>query len=144
MTKDDKELWKEVRKKGSKFSCVPSIVDDVQGDVNMCTVLMEKYRILCNSVPYNEHDVTELDEKLTRKVNIRCAPCMSQSAGQRSTNQMVHQTCPPIILLMIRVIYLFSTMVSQAYAPREMKLSTLVPIPRHKRMSLNDSLTIDP
>ena len=139
------------------------MVDGVSTDANISELFADKYCGLYNSVSFTEHDMTETftDMKTTCLCDDSVAArCTENCLGKRLMNvNHVQKALVKIKLgksdgniglttdylkhgshkLCIYLSMLFSTMLSHGHTPKAMRLSTIMPIPKNRRKSLNDS-----
>ena len=76
------DFWDEVKKKQSGGSASPTIVDEVQGDSEICNLFSQKYEELYQSVSYNENEMNVLMHELDVLSNDKCSngQCYSEHA----------------------------------------------------------------
>ena len=150
------DLWCEVRRlSGSKSKCTNRI-DDVQGSNDICELFANKYNQLYNSVPYNELSMNELLEDINYRISklsdnqpnnheITCSDIesaivhlktgKSDGSSNFGSEHLIHGNT----LLHQYLAILFSCMLSHGFVPHDMLLSTMIPIPKDKRKSINIS-----
>ncbi|ELT98825.1 hypothetical protein CAPTEDRAFT_210868 [Capitella teleta] len=56
---NSRDLWGEVKKKANKVRDKPIIVDDADGELEVCEMFKVKYESLYSSVSFNENDMNE-------------------------------------------------------------------------------------
>ena len=137
---------------------LPNTVDSSTGKVPIANLFKEKYDNLYNSVSYNETDMLRLLSDIDYKIDSVCCKdkcyhshcctvdivtkCISnlnhgKMDGNKghSTDHLIHGTRKLNTYLSL----LFTSMLTHAATPYDMLLSTIIPIPKNKRKSLNDS-----
>ncbi|ELU09219.1 hypothetical protein CAPTEDRAFT_197061 [Capitella teleta] len=62
---NSRDLWGEVKKKANKVRDKPIIVDDADGELEVCEMFKVKYESLYSSVSFNENDMNEFIDQLT-------------------------------------------------------------------------------
>jgi len=153
-----RDLWSEVKKKTHSRSLIPSIVDGVDEDDEIGELFCTKFEELYNCVSYNEEEMAELKDSVSRLVSSKCrsGSCYcdhsvsvrsvidavrrlksgkSGGQGKPSSEHVIHAPRS----LAVHLSLLFTMMLSHAFAPSEFLLSALVPIPQNPRKSLNCS-----
>ena len=130
-------------------------IDNVQGNANL---FAEKYDDLYNSVSYDVDDMSTLKETVENKILCSCGnnlctsdhhisveniasaikhikPGEHDGSDNVSTDHIIN--APPELYRHLAI--LFSKMLQYGYTPKQFRLSKLIPIPKNKRKSLNDS-----
>ena len=138
-----------------KASNTPNVIDDVSGEINIANVFSDKYNELYNSVSYDRHQMAalklDLDERICKHDDCDCDHSVNvddvqngvrrlksgKHDGHRGhySNHLIHGSNR----LHVYISLLFDSMLSHGCVPSDLLLSTLVPIPKNKRKSLNDS-----
>jgi len=149
-----RDFWREIKKvKGGRVNCATSI-DGATGEENIVDVFSAKYKALYRSVPYDPIEMNELSRELSaaipNHVNDDCHSISpldvryaigklksSKSDGNKGmlTNHLIHGTSR----LRVCMALLFNAMVKHACIPSDFSISTLIPIPKHRKKSLNVS-----
>lgn len=154
-----RDFWDEVKRKGAKNSAPPAMVEGVQGSEAICDMFSHKYEQLYNCVSYDENEMNtlcnEIDDMVETKcgnegecyyrhgVNVENVICavkkMKKGKAEASdliTSDHIVNACPD---LYIHLSLLFNVVIMHMYAPKEMLVSALVPIPKDKKKSLANS-----
>lgn len=158
LNNNNHEFWSEVKRKACKSHNSPNIVDNAQGDSAIGDMFSQKYRDLYNCVSYNENEMDELLQEMSDSVSTQCQSgnCYCDhvitvddvkdavgklKSDKADANEDVRSD--HIINgsdeLYVHISLLFSSMLSHSTAPIEMLLSALVPIPKDRKKSTNDS-----
>ena len=139
-------------------STSPCMMDDAQGDDNVCELFKEKFHGLYNSVSYDQGDMNKLIEQLNAEIAEKCCKgrcydshnvivsdiiravaklksCKSDVNDELSSDHFIY-ACDE---LYVHITFLFNCMLRHAYAPQGMLMSALVPIPKDKKKSATDS-----
>ncbi len=147
-------FWSEVKRIIGNHKMSPNTIDDVQGVDEIANLFKEKYNTLYNSVSFDPLQMSDLVEETN--CNIRDLPndytthdlfsvkdidqCIlllkpGKSGGPScySSDHIMHGTQ----LLRSHITKLFNVMISHGFAPTDFRVSTLVPIPKNKRKSIN-------
>ncbi len=155
---DKRDFWDEVKRITASRNNMPCVVDDTHGDVNISKLFADKYQDLYNSVSYNVNDMDNvcaiLEDNISnicdkglctsshnitvddvRDAILRLKPFKADGVEDASSDILIHG-CN---ILSIHLSFLFNAMVKHGISPRNMLMSTLVPIPKNKKKSLNDS-----
>ena len=152
------DFWDEVRRtRGSANDC-PHVVDDAVGAEQVCEAFAAKYKELYCSVPYEEAEMRELVSHFDAKINSHCAhdQCYDDHSiliedvtlainnlknGKSDVNQDLSsdafKKAPRELHLHLAL--LLSCMLHHSCAPAGVLNSTLRPIPKNRKKSLNDS-----
>ena len=153
--KDSKHFWKEVNKLKIKNTSTCSTVDGTQGKTNICNLFRDKYREL-----YNEYDcnTNSLFDKIGGLVENKCqrGGCsfdhfISTNDVKRGISQLKKNKNDPIYniaseslihgtdLLYNCLARVFHMMITHGITSEQLNKSILVPIPKDKRKSINNS-----
>ena len=154
-----RDFWTEIRKIRGNSSGIPNVCDGQSGDENIASLFHEKYERLYNSVSYNVNEMKTMKADLNCSIMDHCiedhdkCKCVFISVsdivktvkglkqGKHDGNNghfsdhLIHGT-PKLYVYMS---LLFGSMITHGFVPHDLLLSTLVPIPKNKRMSLNTS-----
>ena len=151
-----RDLWRESRKINSAGKPSPSNVDGRTGDGHIANVFVQNYKELYNSVSFSDHDMTQLQCSIDRKINDFCCSGKCPSSheilttdveaamkymkagkydGYLSTDHLLHGGSE----LYLHLSYLYTMMTRHGFCPSSVLLSTIVPIPKNLRKSVNDS-----
>ncbi|ELT92665.1 hypothetical protein CAPTEDRAFT_209521 [Capitella teleta] len=66
---NSRDLWGEVKKKANKVRDKPIIVDDADGELEVCEMFKVKYESLYGSVSFNENDMNEFIDQVTDRIS---------------------------------------------------------------------------
>ena len=154
----NRDFWSEVKKVCGKSNAVPTVMDNVQGETEISELFKKKYSDLYNCVSYEKKEMDELLCEVTEKVSKQCGSgecycnhvisvedvkCAVNKIKANKSGVNVDMNSNHIIHgcdeLNIHLSFLYTTMMQHAYSPKEMLLSALVPIPKNRKKSLNDS-----
>ena len=146
-----REFWNEFKRTLGRKSTLPCSVDDTTGVDDIATLFQDKYNELYNSVSYNPRDMDILIDEVNGSIadsdvvhigtgDVHNAislvkPRKSDGYTGHSTDHLIHGTPS----LHTHLSMLFSTMVTHGYVPLDLRISTLIPIPKNKKKSLNVS-----
>ena len=152
-----KGFWANVRKVKGFKSNLPCSVDSIVGEENISDLFASKYEILYKSVPYNTESMnclkTQIDENIKSKYGSQlsivnkfnvCNVIKGVKALKRDktdvdsghcTNHLIHGCHKLYVLLTL----LFNSMLTHGFAPNGMLKGTVIPIPKNKLKSINDS-----
>ena len=153
-----RDLWNEVKRKRSRNAPVPERVDDAQGGSEVCDLFARKYEHLYNSVKFDPRDMNAILSDVNNQIVSKCCSGNCYN-GHNVTVSKVSDAVKSLKMgksdsiegmfsdhiihgcqeLYIHVSFLFNCMLSHSFVPREMLVSTLVPITKSKRKSLCDS-----
>ena len=149
----NRDFWNEVKKLRGRKSCSPTNIDSIKGDDNINGLFSNKYKNLYNSVSYDVNQMNILKTHVSNEIvshsceshtvmvhNVVSSVKLLKSGkhdGNKGhfTNHLIHGTHRLHCFISI----LFDSMISHRYVPDDMLLSTLIPIPKNKRKSLNSS-----
>ena len=154
----ESNFWQEIQKMNGNTNRMAKTIDNGMGDENICNIFAEKYESLYSSVSYNSTELSWIKEKIANSINTDCAlgKCYSRhkfsvtdvynaikqlklSKGDGKvkcmSNYIINATGKAVLYLSL----LFNSIISHGFVPNEMLLSTLIPIPKNKRKSVNDS-----
>ena len=153
---DKRNLWTEITKLRGKTCNLPSSIDREHGERAITELFANKYENLYKSVPYDKDDMCKLKQQIDD--SIRCHDihmCQSHNVNVQDvigmtsllkshkhdgnkghyTNHITNGTTR----LHCYISLLFQSMISHGFVPDDFLLSTIVPIPKNKRKSLNKS-----
>jgi len=146
-------FWSEIKKlKGNTCSRTNS-VDGISGACNIANTFHEKYKHLYNIVSYDENEMSSLKCQAMNDILLQdqCGNDLligdvlygiRQLKHGKTDGNTGHMTDHIIVgsdILSKHLHYLFNCMLNHGYAPHDFSLSTLIPIPKNTRKSLNDS-----
>lgn len=133
-------------------------IDNEMGENGICNIFAKKYESLYSSVSYNCTKLSLVEQKIVDGINTDCTlgKCysrhkfsvddvynaikelkVSKSDGRvkSMSNYIINATSKTVLYLSL----LFNSIISHGFVPSEMLLSTLIPIPKNKRKSINNS-----
>ena len=155
---NNRDLWGEVKRMQTASTSRPLVIDDAYGTDDICSLFKAQYSQLYNSVSYDEKDFEHIEQRLTQDKHKICGDnkCVNH---HKFTSAVIKGAVNKLnsnksdgssglysdhILnggdeLFSHVADLFNAMVHHSYTPADMLLSTLVPIPKNRKKSLNSS-----
>ena len=158
-----RDFWDEInRKKRKGRPSPPNVMDGVSGNDDVCGLFRSKYDELYNSVSFDAGEMSELYNELCVEENEKCQhgvctcssderPLVSPQCVHRAVKKMKSNKSDGVMSivsdhfrnacfeLFVHLSILFGLMLLHSYAPRDMSISTLIPIPKNLRKSLSDS-----
>ncbi len=153
-----RDLWSEVKRIDGHRTTVPNLVDGQQSDCNIGKVFAAKYESLYNSVPYNHMEMDRVLDHLESCIQSECSTGLCHNVhviDVTSVTKALHKLKPNKTdgvenLLSDSLIHscnsfhvhlsvLYTAMLRHGTAPSSMCLSTIIPIPKNRKKSLNDS-----
>ena len=151
-------FWQKVKQVKSGKTALPTLIDDTHGNEDISNLFLEKYRDLYNSVPYNQNDMETFQKEIELNIDNKCERGTGYSSHSISVNDVTaalrqlkhgkqdgrlgHCTDHLIFscdLLALYLSLLFTSMLKHSYVPEGMLISTLIPIPKSKKKSVNSS-----
>ena len=154
----DRDFWFEVKNVVKKPQGHSATIDDVQGGKDISQLFSAKYEDLYNSVPYDEGEMIALTTKLVNKMNnlcdkgecysnhvvstedVKCAVSkLKASKADAAEGLMSDHFINACEELYVHISLLLTSMLKHSVAPLNMLKSTLVPIPKNAKKSMNDS-----
>lgn len=155
---NNRPFWSEVRKSLGKKYSVPSIIDDADTDEGICNVFTNKYSDLYSSVPYNRCEMDRLKFSLNKDYIDNCCNGLCTSDHDVTPNDVEiavkrlkphkvdgkFETYSDNIInccdsMYTHLSHMFNCMLSHNIVPDDMLLSTIIPIPKSRKKSLNES-----
>lgn len=155
---DKRDLWNEMRRITNNRCNMPNVVDGAQGDDEINTIFRNKYNDLYNSVSFNIHDMKSVQNELDCEIKASCITGSCKSTHDFTIDDVscairrlkphkadgVEDVSSEILIngchkLSVHLTMLFNIMLRHGVCPRKMLLSTLVPIPKNRNKSVNDS-----
>ena len=148
-------FWTEVKKIKGQSSCTPSMVDGKCTEEEIADAFSTKYQELYNSVGYDPHGMEALTDEVNHSVFHHHSDCSSHNVtyadvvesvsalkrgkhdgnlGQYS-DHLIHGSRRFLCHLALCL----NSLLSHNIVPQNMLLSTVSPIPKDKRKSMNDS-----
>ena len=152
-----RDLWAEVRRVQGKSHTQSRMVDEVEGESEVCDLFKEKYESLYNSVSYDENEMKMFIQQVSAgvsrcKLNICCNhhtmyvsdvrnAVRKLKCGKSDVNPMLSSdnfihACTD---LYVHLSLLLNMMFLHSVVTKEMLLSVIVPIPKNRKKSLGDS-----
>ncbi len=148
-------FWSEVKRIIGHNNSIPNTIDGVQGGEQISNLFQEKYNQLYNSVSYDTQHMAALQKEVECDIyNLSSDKCSDEFSlddiescmlfikpgkgtgpGGYSSDHLINGSKS----LRIHIKLLFNAMIAHGFSPVDIRLSTLVPIPKNKRKSLNDS-----
>ena len=132
-------------------------IDNVVGGENISNYFINKYSELYNSVGYEKQDMQTPVYHMNNLVSKQCNSkncnfkhsfcvrdvCLAVQLLKHNKSDGNNQLSDGIIngchRLFVYLNMLYNLMLKHGYAPEDMLMSTVVPIPKNKKKSLNDS-----
>ena len=153
-----RDFWQEVSRVSKSNKGCTSVVDEIHGEVDISTLFRNKYEHLYTSVPYDQSEMQNIVNKVNHDVHAKChtGECpvihdievndiMSGIAKLKlfkgdalfelSSNNLLYG-CDELSVLLCT---LFNGMLSHGYCPKAMSVSSLIPIPKSTKKSINNS-----
>ena len=152
-----KGFWANVKKVNGVKSNLPCSVDSVVGQDKISDLFASKYEQLYKSVPYNTENLNKLKAKIDSNVNLMYDGELKPvnkitvsnvikgiSALKRDKTDIDSGHCSNHLIyschkLHVILSLLFNSMLIHGYAPSVMLKGTVIPIPKNKLKSINDS-----
>ena len=151
-------FWSKVKQHSRLNSSLPSSIDGVNGAENISNLFADKYNNLYNSVPYDVSKMADIDDQLENLVQSKCKTgqcpishvvtvdevicCVNLLKSNKSdgnegllSNHIINGST----LLYDNIAMLCTAMIYHGYASPNLRLSTVIPIVKNKKKSLNDS-----
>lgn len=158
MGSNGNDFWSEIRRLQGSSTCSPCTIDGAEGPDDIAKVFSEKFEAVYNSVGYSDSDMDTLMSDIRKAMHSGCdvgrcyschvisvedvdkavhhlKPGKSDGHTGHSTDHLLHGT--PKLRAMISL--QFSSMLSHGFSPHSFLQSSIKPIPKNKRKSLNDS-----
>ena len=150
-----RSFWSEIRKISGKCKTIPNMVDGSIGDDNISDVFAEKYKALYNSVSYENDDMDKLLQSVDKIITNECSKldipyiavenvidAMSRiKRGKNDGYGMLYSdhfiNGPHRLYVLLTM--LFNTMIIHGFSPDGFNVSTIQPLVKNKRKSLNES-----
>ena len=153
-----RDFWTEIKKIHSDKSKCQSSMDGKTGVKNVCDVFVKKYSELYNSVSFKKNEFNTIMKKNNLLIESCCCKDKCYSNHNIDYNDVAHSIkslkngksdgqsglfsdhfINGTAKLNIYLTFLFNVMLVHGFVPDSMLLGTLIPIPKNKRKSLNDS-----
>lgn len=154
---DNVTFWQNVQRLRGSKQTLPNVVDGVLGPEAISSKFAQKYKELYNSVSFNKRDMELLSDDLAQSIKIQCcsdkcesAHCITTKDVKLAIGQLKHgksdgsyQSSDLFIngtpKLHVYLSLLLTSMLRHGQCSEGLLLSTLIPIPKNRRKSLNDS-----
>jgi len=156
---NQRDFWSEIRRLKGTSHTLPDNIDNVNGAYYISELFLSKYDGLYNSVSYDTFKMNAVKHSLDSMISSQCASgsctdsehCITVAQvsenilfikGSKHDGQTGHYSDHIINgthKLHVNLSLLFSSMIFHGCVPDGLHLSTLIPIPKNKRKSLNDS-----
>ena len=155
---DSRDFWAEVKRKACNMRPSPSVMDEVQGDEAICDLFKEKYDALYNSVQYDEADMDVLRSQVYNQAVNQCfngscycdhsirADDVSKAIRKLKKGKSGGDCAPSSDHfinaprdLSVHLGLLFSACLLHGFLNEECLLSTLKPIPKNVKKSVQKS-----
>ena len=151
------DFWSNVKKIKGFQSVSINCIDNVVGGENISNYFVNKCSVLYNFVGYEKQDmqtlVYHMDNLVTKQCNSKncnfkhsfCVRdvCLAVQLLKHNKSDGNNQLSDGIIngchRLFVYLNMLYNLMLKHGYAPEDMLMYTVVPIPKNKKKSLNDS-----
>lgn len=148
-------FWDEVRRINKPVKSVSSVIDGVSETNEIVDIFFTKFKQLYNSVPCEEEQVKEISKKIEAEIpndfkrlleNNDCClsvPLLSKTVeklkkGKHDGHTGLLSDCilhgPHLLNVFLSL--LFSAMLIHGYAPNDMLIGTMTPIPKLKNMCI--------
>ena len=158
LARDKRDFWTNVRYARGKKTCNPSVIDGINGNESIGDLFAQKYASLYNSVSYDSNSMKNLLSSLDQNIRAECicGKCynshgISVERVKEAVNNLkrgkhdgdLYHYSDHLIngtkYLHGLMSLLFSCMLRHGFCPSSFLLSTVIPIPKNQRKSLNDS-----
>ncbi len=152
---DKINFWSVIKKVRVRSVNCPTSIDGIQGSSAINNVFADKYKYLYNSVPYNKQKMSVLKQDIDHQILYEHNQCQSHfihvadvidivkslKADKHDGNKghYSNHITNGTHRLHCYVSLLFDSMISHGFVSKDLLLSTLIPIPKNKRKSLNNS-----
>ena len=150
-------FWNTVKKHTRLKSVVPLSIDDVNGEANIANVFAEKYPELYRSAPYDVANMMRINAKIDELISTKCKTRACANDHVINTNDvasgikllkhnksdgneglMSNHLIFGSSLLFEKIARLCMAMLCHGYAAPNLILSTIIPIVKNKKSSIND------
>lgn len=159
LEKNDKNFWKGIKRANPSSNRMPNNIDGHIGKEAICEHLAQKYETLYNSVSYDHDEMDLIMSDIDDHITSKCCDgnlCTMQHQttvdeitqavkslkynkndgfSVLSTNHLKYGTHRLHVLISL----LFTSMLRNGYVPEDMLCSTIMPIPKNARKSINES-----
>ena len=160
LNKRANDFWNEIKRIKGNTKQRSAMVDGVSSDNNISELFAGKYCRLFNSVSYTQHDMSDVFSNIKEAYYGDDSKCSGSCLCRRLVNvKNILEALRKIKLgksdgetglstdylkngshkLHVYISILFSVMLSHGYVPKAMRTSSIIPIPKNGRKSVNDS-----
>jgi len=159
---DQRGFWTEIKKIKGNSSGFTTSVDGVSGAEAIASLFHDKYEHLYNCVSYDARQMATLKDELCQNIEkhdgsrydgtevckehtitfndvSECVKLLNRGKHDGHRGHFSDHIMNGTTRLYVYLALLFDSMVSHGHVPQYLLLSTLVPIPKNKRKSLNNS-----
>ena len=156
LKKGNKEFWNEVKRRQGKKSAHPSSMDGVTDSEEICETFALKYEELFNSVRSSPQEISDVVNRIDNEVDALCCNgkcgslhtftshdiresirCLKPNKQDGYTSCSSNHLRNGTDKLSDYITLLFNCMLNHGTSPESMLISTIVPIPKDRRKSLN-------
>ena len=156
--KESKEFWKEVKKVRTGSSILPNIIDNAEGSEEICKLFSDKFKLLYNSVSYDDRDMENLLRDINDGVRDKCCRGICSEdhiisyddivGAMRNLKKGKSDSIPGLKSdnfihggnrLKVMISLLLSTMVNHGSCVGDFTKTTVIPIPKNPRKSMTTS-----
>ena len=156
--KCSKEFWKDVRKIKKGNTVLPNTMDGIEGSEGICKVFGDKFKRVYSSVSYDEDEMDSLMMNMGDGIREKCCNGKCQAGHGISVEEVVAGIKRLKIgksdsiqgiktenfihggqKLRVMISLLLSSMVSHGCCAGDFAKTTVVPIPKNTRKSMNSS-----
>ncbi len=153
-----KSFWSTVKKRSRVKTSLPSSIDAANGAKSIAELFADKYCALYNSVPYDVCNMCNISDEIEHLVQSKCAKgkcfmnhevslndvikCVNKLKTNKSdgneglsSNHIIHGSP----LLFAKISTLSTAMIYHGYSAPNLRMSTIIPIVKNKKSSVNDS-----
>lgn len=158
LNNNTKSFWNDVKRVNYGKTKLPCNVDGQCGDENISSMFAEKYKSLYNSVSYDVNEMRCIQESIENDISNKCINGSCYNDHVINTNDVLkavktlnknkmdgncNQTSDHIIngpnRLFVLMSLLFQSMLNHGFVPSELLTSTVIPIPKGHKKSMNSS-----
>ena len=150
---NDRVLWDEVRKMSKTNNELPNMMDDVSSIEEITDIFADKYKVLYNSVSYDEHDLNRLTVDIDSRIDIGFQNIANlDNRSHFITVQEVKEAISKLKQgkkeenglysnhfklgterLFVMITLLFNCILTHGIAPDELLLGTMIPLIKNSR-----------
>ena len=153
------DFWNEIKKIKGTHKAIPGMVSGAQTEEKISQIFSRKYDCLYNSVSYDETDMSLMHDESFKSVSSHHDSGPDCIYNRGVSVNLVEQAMAKIKFgktdanngcssnhfnngtekLNVYMTLLLTAMLTHNYVPCSMLTSTIIPIPKNRRKSLNDS-----